>query len=187
MRDVTADYLPPNKAIEFYNFARNQTDDLLKTWHGAMEIGGKKISIEPRNGNLVAIFEEKEMPIGGDNGDFIPLCEEFPVCQFDIFFPFLSWRDFAYDGPANMMGRRAQRYIVTVPDAYGNSIDLVKIWIDDSYGYPLSCEVVYEKGRTLRRFRVRSLKKDSAGEWTVSSVEFSMPRERRYIHVKILN
>ncbi|MDR2668137.1 MAG: hypothetical protein LBB38_03815 [Puniceicoccales bacterium] len=187
MRDVIADYLPPHEAIKFYELARLQTEELLESWRGTMEIAGKSVFVETRDGNLWATVDGSEVAAEKTCDDFVQICKQFPICRFDILFPFLSWDNFAYDGPANMMGRRAQRYVASPPENYGHSVAAVKIWIDDTYGYPLSWEVVDEKGHTLRRFRVRSLKKDSSGEWTVSTVEFSMPRDRKQLHVKFVD
>ncbi|MDR1436270.1 MAG: hypothetical protein LBI39_03640 [Puniceicoccales bacterium] len=187
MRDVMADYLSPNGAVAFYDLARSQTETLFKEWCGTFSVGGRQISMAT-NGSSLRVTVDGEstyIDLGGD--DFTKLHKDFPICPFDIFMPFLSW-DVAYDGPATLMGRRAQRYVATAPSAAsGYPLEKVKIYIDAAYAYPLSWEAIDGNGHVLRKFRIRSLKKDAAGEWNVSSFEFFMPRERKSLHVKILD
>jgi hypothetical protein len=118
--------------------------------------------------------------------DLTPLADGLPLTSFDLLCPFFSWPMPTYDGPAKVMGRRAQRFSVKNLTDPNSPISSVTIWIDAGYRYPLAWDAFGRDGRPLRRFQLRSLKKINDGRWAVRSVEFSIPRERKVVRVEIL-
>jgi hypothetical protein len=179
--------LPPNQAIEFYGRASRQTKELFNEWNGGFEIGGRRVSMSLDDNYLTITADGNGRAIPLCMDDLTPLQGDFANFTVQHIHAIASWENLSYDGPATMTGRRAQRYAASAPPSYGNAVAAVKIGIDDAYGCPLSWEAVDGDGHVVRRFRIRSIKKDSYGDWCASSCEFYMPREKTTLHIKFVD
>ncbi|MDR2664126.1 MAG: hypothetical protein LBB14_01165 [Puniceicoccales bacterium] len=185
-REPTAPHLPTAVALEYYARAGDQMERLLWDWSDCQFIAnGRELSWQRRGDRTVILWEGDELPFPTDPLDTKPLAVDLPIAPFDLLCPFFSWPEPTYDGPGKMVGRRVQRFSVKNPDGANSPIAEVKIWLDASYCYPLAWEAIGRDGRPLRRFQLRSLKKSSDGHWTVRSLEFSMPQERKTVRVVV--
>jgi hypothetical protein len=160
---------------------------LLMDWSGdALTANGRALSWKWHGRKLFIAVDSKTFSIAADSEDIAPIAEEFSISAFELLCPFFYWPGPTYEGPSKVIGRRAHRFSIKAPSASRCAVAEVHIWLDSVYDYPLYWEAFDADGQTLRRFRLRSLKKDGEGKWTVSAVEFSSPKDRRCVRIKIL-
>ena len=97
-----------------------------------------------------------------DRALFEPIFDGVIYTPFDLQMPFIYWDDYAYEGPANVLSRIGQRFLMKPPEgslSARHGISGVRIALDDMYDGLLEVEVFGVDGEPRSEFTLRSFQK----------------------------
>lgn len=97
---------------------------------------------------------------------------------FDLQMPFLRWKDFVYEGVANVRGRPAHTFLLYPPaDFPASGPAAVRVFLDTQFAAMTQAEWLDASGQPLKTTTVLDLKK--VGEqWLVKSIDLRNHRTR---------
>lgn len=106
------------------------------------------------------------------------------LAPFDLLMPFLQWKDFVYEGIANVRGRPAHTFLLYPPaplrlpaNVTGEAPAAVRVFLDTQFSAMTQAEWVGDDGKALKSVTVLDLKK--VGEqWIVKSIDLRNHRTR---------
>ncbi len=99
------------------------------------------------------------------------------LTPFDLLMPFLQWKDFVYEGVANVRGRPAHTFLLYPPaplqlpaNLAGAAPAAVRVFLDTQFSAMTQAEWVDGEGKPIKAVTVLDLKK--VGEqWLVKSID----------------
>lgn len=106
---------------------------------------------------------------------FKPIFDGVIYTPFDLQMPFIYWNDYTYEGPANVLSRIGQRFLMKPPEdslSARHGISGVQIALDDMYYGLLGVEVFGVDGETRSEFTLRSFQKVQ-GQYIVKEIVLS--------------
>ena len=93
---------------------------------------------------------------------FEPIFDGVFYTPVDLQMPFIYWNEYTYEGPANVLSRIGQRFLMKPPEgslSARHGISGVRIALDDMYDGFLDVEVGGVDGEPRSEFRLRSFQK----------------------------
>lgn len=102
---------------------------------------------------------------------------ETDLTPFDLLMPFLQWKDFVYEGVANVRGRPAHAFLLYPPaplrlpaNLSGPAPAAIRVYLDTQFSAMTQAEWVDGDGKPMKSVTVLDLKK--VGEqWLVKSID----------------
>lgn len=91
-----------------------------------------------------------------------PIFEGVLYTPFDLQMPFIFWDNYTYEGPSRVLSRIGHKFLMFPPEsalAGLDSVNAVRISIDDTYYALLRAEVLQDNKKVRSRFTVRGIKK----------------------------
>jgi hypothetical protein len=110
-----------------------------------------------------------------DGALFEPIFDGVIYTPFDLQMPFIYWDDYTYEGPANVLSRIGQRFLMKSPAgslSARHGISGVRIALDDMYYGLLGVEVFGVNGEPRSEFTLRSFQKVQ-GQYIVKEIVLS--------------
>lgn len=112
-----------------------------------------------------------------DDDQLLAPVHETDLTLFDLLMPFLQWKDFVYEGVANVRGRPAHTFLLYPPaplqlpaNLTGQPPAAVRVFLDTQFSALTQAEWVGEDGKPMKSVTVLDLKK--VGEqWLVKSID----------------
>lgn len=106
------------------------------------------------------------------------------LTPFDLLMPFLQWKDFIYEGVANVRGRPAHAFLLYPPtplqlpaNLSGEAPAAIRVFLDTQFAAMTQAEWIDADGKPLKTVTVLDLKK--VGEqWLVKSIDLRNHRTR---------
>ncbi|MBT4758164.1 MAG: hypothetical protein HOO08_07200 [Opitutae bacterium] len=110
-----------------------------------------------------------------DEALFKPIFDGVIYTPFDLQMPFIYWNDYTYEGPANVLSRIGQLFLMKPPEgslSARHGISGVQIALDDMYYGLLGVEVFGVDGEPRSDFTLRSFQKVQ-GQYIVKEIVLS--------------
>jgi len=110
-----------------------------------------------------------------DGALFEPIFDGVIYTPFDLQMPFIYWDDYTYKGPANILSRIGQRFLMKPPQGSWSArhgISGVQIALDDMYYGLLGVKVFGVDGEPRSEFTLRSFQKVQ-GQYIVKEIVLS--------------
>jgi hypothetical protein len=112
-----------------------------------------------------------------DDDQLLAPVHETDLTPFDLLMPFLQWKDFVYEGVANVRGRPAHTFLLYPPapmklpsNLPGSAPAAIRVFLDTQFSAMTQAEWIGEDGKALKTVTVLDLKK--VGEqWLVKSID----------------
>lgn len=114
------------------------------------------------------------------------------LTPFDLLMPFLQWKDFIYEGVANVRGRPAHTFLLYPPAPLqmpatmnGPAPAAVRVFLDTQFSAMTQAEWVGSDGKALKTVTVLDLKKVDE-QWIVKSIDLRNHQTRAKTRLAVL-